>query len=456
MGFRTTAILGILFLALLGFFYFYELEVAEERRRAAEREKSVLSIETEAITRVEVTWADTLLVAVKEGTHWQILEPIRFDGDDGNFHGLTQIAGELDKQRVIAERAAVEAGSVDLSEFGLAEPEVVLVIHQAGGDPDTIYVGDKTPSEGHFYLRRSGNPEILMSSGWRKDFFQKGLFYLRDKQILPFKVLEDIGRIEVASRGRLVEAVKQGESWYLQKPASDRADDDAVRTFLNRVRSGRILRFVDEGGEDLSRYGLDRPSVRLSLFERNEKKTLILGDTTAVNGNTRYYGKYLGRSPVFLIDKSLIAELLVSSLNLRHKQVFRFERAGVDRISLVYPDSTVHCEIDTTSNEWVVLSPVSRLVLSSKVEGLIQKASAIKAKRFVSEAVDDPGRYGLDAPIVRAGFWKGAELRRGITVGKVGDVIYALSDARPEVVELYEAALGELALELIVKRVRSQ
>ena len=456
MGFRTTAILGILFLALLGFFYFYELEVAEERRRAAEQEKSVLRIETEAITRVEITWADTLLVAVKEGKHWQILEPIRFDGDDGNFHGVTQIVGELDKQRVIAERASVEGGEVDLSEFGLAEPEIVLVIHQAGEDPDTVYVGDKTPSGGYFYLRRSGNPEILMSSGWRKDFFQKGLFYLRDKQILPFKVLEDIGRIEVASDGRLVEAVKQGESWYLQKPASNRADGDAVRGFLNRVRSGRILEFVDEGGEDLAPYGLDRPSARISLFERSEKKTLILGDSTAVNGNTRYYGKYLGRSPIFLIDKSLAAQLLASSSNLGHKQIFGFERAGVNRISLVYPDSTVHCEIDTRSNEWVVLSPASRLVLSSNVEGLIQQASAITAKRFVSEAVDDPGRYGLDEPIVRASFWKGTVLRREITVGKVGDVIYASSDASPPVVELHEAALNELALELILKRVRSE
>ncbi len=456
MGFRTTAVLGTLFIALLAFLYFYESELSKERRRAREEEKSVLSIDKEAVTRIQILWADTVLVAVKEGKDWQILEPIRFEGDNGNFDGLVTIASEIDRERVIAESTAVENGEVNIAEFGLADPGVVVELHQEGKDPDTVYVGDRTPVEGYFYLRRSGNPEILMSSGWRKDFFQKGLFYLRDKQILPFRVLEDVQRIEFVLQGHVIEAVKQGESWRLEQPLVDRADDGAVKGLLNRVRSGRILEFVDERGEDLASYGLERPWARISLQEGDEKKTLILGDSTASNGNTRFYGKYLPRAPIFLVDKSLVGQLIASSAGLRHKQIFAFNPEGVDRVSLVYPDSTVNCEIDATSNEWVVQSPPSRLVLRSNVESLIRRASAMKAKGFVSENLDDSRKYGLDQPTVVAKFWKGTELRRRITVAAGDAVIYATMDSRPQVVVVYDNALDELKLELIQKRTGSE
>ena len=456
MGFRTTAVLGTLFIALLAFLYFYESELSKERRRAREEEKSVLSIDKEAVTRIRIQWADTVLVAVKEGKDWQILEPIRFEGDNGNFFGVITIASEIDKHRVIAESTAVENGEVDIAEFGLADPEVVVELYQQGKDPDTVYVGDRTPTEGYFYLRRSGNPEILMSSGWRKDFFLKGLFYLRDKQVLPFDVLEDIKRIEFIYEDHVIEAVKQEEFWRLEQPLIDWADDGAVRGLLNRVRSGRILEFVDERGEDLASYGLDRPWAKITLQEGNEKKTLILGDSTSANGNTRFYGKYLPRTPIFLIDKSLVGQLIASSAGLRYKQVFAFNQEGIDRVSLAYPDSTVDCRIDAASNEWVVLSPPSRLVLRTSVEGLIQRAGAMKAKGFVSEDLTNSRRYGMDRPTVVAKFWKGTELRREITVGTVDDVIYATIDSKPQVVEVYDKDLDELKLELISKGTGSE
>ena len=141
-------------------------------------------------------------------------------------------------------------------------------------------------------------------------------------------MLEDVQRIELVLQGHVIEAVKQGESWRLEQPVVDRADDGAVKGLLNRVRSGRILEFVDERGADLASYGLERPWARISLQEGDEKKTLILGDSTVSNGNTRFYGKYLPRAPIFLVDKSLVGQLIASSRRAATQADFCFQPRG--------------------------------------------------------------------------------------------------------------------------------
>ena len=438
----------MVFVALLVYLVLYE----GPGRRGGETEKAetILDIEAEKVTRVTLHRGDTTLVAMRDGAGWQITAPVSTAGDRGNLNALVRSAGNIDRVGVVADSAAVTQGEVALADFGLAEPDVVVVLERGEGKVDTLYWGDKSPTGSYAYLRRSGGPEILTTSAWRKAQFDKGLFHLRERRVVPFE-LEEARKLEIKHGGREVVAAVHDGAWRLERPVGDRGDEPAIIKVLNRLRSGKATRFAAEEAADLAPYGLDDPWLTVTVYvgEGMAQKTLVVGGKIREGRFLRYYGKYLPRRPIFTVDSAFVASVKKMPSDLRYKEIFEYEREGVDRLVLAYADSTVECEWVPSGGAWVVRSPRHREVLNSEVEGLLDRVRDLKAKRFVAESLEDPVRYGLDRPVLDLRIWKAGELVRAVTLGEGDKTVYVVGDARPQVVELDMIAAGNLRLELL-------
>ncbi|MDP6779412.1 MAG: DUF4340 domain-containing protein [Candidatus Latescibacteria bacterium] len=448
MGFRTTGILGLLFIGLLAFLYFYEIGGEEARRKAAEDAKKVFSIDEEQVKRVSVRRRDTTLVCVKDGDLWQIVEPIRTDGDRGSIESLIRSVKNLERTGAIADSEDVASGEVELADFGLKDPDATLALERSDGDADTLYLGDKSPTGSYAYLRRSGDPGILATNAWRKSGLEKGLFDLRDKRVLPFD-RDDVRKIEVTGSGREVVLVRQEGEWHLEKPIQDRADEDAVKRLLSRLHTVRARGFSANEAADPSRYGLADPRLEVSLYEGEglAKKTSVFGDPIRVGGKLRYHGKYLPKAPVFQVDSSLVGDVNKTPSDLRIKEIFAFDSTGVDRVTLAYSDSLVDCARDTVGDGWDVLHPPS-VTLSSTMEDLIDDVNDLKAEGYVDGEAPHPADYGLDPPQVRVTIRRGSDVVREVAVGKVGEETYASVDGRTQIVEVKERILNRLKVRL--------
>ncbi len=450
MGFKTTGVLAVLFIALLGFFYFYEIKGGEERKEAEAEAKKVLQIDDKQVTRLTVQRRDTTVVVAKEGEGWRVLAPLKTEGDRANIESLLRTVNNLERVQVVADEAAVAGGAVDPGDFGLGErPDITVVLEQEGRR-DTLFFGDKSPTGSYAYLRMSGSPEILAISSWRKSSFDKGLYDLREKRVMPFD-RDAVRKIELSYDGQTIVMLKQGEEWQLEKPVAERGDSETIRRFLSRLWTARAKRFAAEEATDLAPYGLDNPWMRVSVYEGEglALKEAIVGDAVRAGRINRYYVKYAAKSPILMVDSSFVVSMKKSLSDLRYKKIFAFDAGGIDRVTLVYPDSTVDCKRDTSGAVWTAVEPRFHIVSDENVAELIGEVQELEAKSFVAETLDAPEAYGLDVPAIQVKLWAAGRLVREVLVGKKGDEVYAKGDHRPQVVEVLNSILGKLKLDLI-------
>jgi len=447
MRLKTIAVLAAVFAALLGYLYFFEMRRTEAQRQAQEQARKALHLDQTKVTRLTLWLDDLTVVGQKVGQEWQLLQPVQAPGNWRTFEELLSAAAGI-RVAVVADSMVAASGEAPLADFGLDRPDVKVAIAQAGAPPDTFAFGDRNLMGNFVYVKKSGRPEILWTSAWQKRQFQRPLLDFRDRRMLPFD-MDRARKLKLAYDGQVVVASRQDVSWRLEQPAAEKGDDAAIATFLGQIQTGTAERFVAEQADDLAAYGLDRPWMKLSIYEDEglAERAVIFGDgTEPVRFKNEFFAKFLSRPAVFTVDSLFVLGLKKTVGDFRNKMVFGFDHGGVDRIEAVYPDLRTVCA--KQSGGWVVLHPEGHTVAASQVEALIRRVSDLKANRFVADRVDDPARYGLERPAVHLKLMKGDRALREIALGLENGQVYAKADHRPEVMEVAPEILEDLRLRL--------
>ncbi len=81
MKIKTNAIIGLIFVGLLGFVYFHEIKGGEERRKEAEKSRQLLDFKETEVERIKLVRGDTTIVLAKGPDRWKINAPVA-DGAD--------------------------------------------------------------------------------------------------------------------------------------------------------------------------------------------------------------------------------------------------------------------------------------------------------------------------------------------------------------------------------------
>jgi hypothetical protein len=131
---------------------------------------------------------------------------------------------------------------------------------------------------------------------------------------------------------------------------------------------------------------------------------------------------------------------------LRYKQVFEFDRTGIDRLRLAYSDSVIECK-KGGEDQWLLVSPAGRTVEENDVANLIDRAHNLVAAGF-AEAVEDQSIYGLNDPALRVSLWRNDVLVREIVVGHANNMWYGTSNDLNEVIVLPYQVMSWFQLKL--------
>ena len=408
MGLKTNLVISGIFVALLGFVYYYEIKGGEQRQVEAERSRQLLGFSDHEAARLTIDRGDTVAVLEKAEESWRLTGPVSTGADQQAVERYLRNLRETETEGdPLQDSAAVAGDAGRLPAYGLDRPRLKVHLDLAGESAplDTLRFGDDTPTERYTYLQRSGdNPEVLRVRAWRFDNLDKGLFDLRDRRLLAFDE-EEVGSLRLDRAGGPVELSRQDGGWRLDLPLAREADADGVDGILSRLQNSEVTRIAYEQptADELSAAGLQEGSalveVTLWIGENRAEKRLQVG---AEAGGGDRFARDSSRPHVFAVDSTVVNKLLTPLAELREKKLLAFSEQEVSGIELRRRGERVFAATRDSAGTWDLVDAAGREPKAWRFTSLVNDLMELEAEDFVQD--DGPGgslvlaAFGLDSP----------------------------------------------------------
>jgi hypothetical protein len=415
MRLKTNLVISVFFIALLGFVYFYEIKGGEERRVEAERDRQLVDFSDHEVHRLTIDHGDTLLVLERQDDIWMLTSPVHTDADADAVERYLRTLRETEVEGdPLRDSAAVAADPTVLEDYGLDEPRLCVHVSLLVGDTslDTLCFGDDTPTDRFTYVQRGGtgaSPEVLRVRAWRFDNLDKSTFDLRDRRLLAFEA-DEVRRLRLQRPGEpVVEASREGGTWYLDAPLSRRADNrtlNSILTSLHNAKTDRVLHEVPTS-QELEDAGLapDDRAIELTLWigdDRAEKRLRVGTGPGAEGEGGALKALDTSRPHLFLIDSTLVTKLRTPIADLRDKRIVRIDADSVAAVALHEDGAVVFSAQQDTSGSWTLIDAPGRGAKTWRLNSLLSDLNGLEATRFAADAESHDqlvlAPFGLDAP----------------------------------------------------------
>ena len=200
--------------------------------------------------------------------------------------------------------------------------------------------------------------------------------------------------------------------WQLKNPFQADADNEKVNQMLDDMLNKRVKQTLEI--TELTKYGLDTPSITLSLWTEQTSPavaTFSLGKKTI---NFSVYAKEESEAHIFLIESSALDDLAKSPTDLRDRSVIKFNPETVSSIQLAsmdvdrnsneqsaFDNKTLSCE--KRDGVWFVTHPIQAKADAQEIEDILSELRALRVSTFEADTSDanTPARLektGLDTP----------------------------------------------------------
>ncbi len=372
-GLRTFLGLVVILVALGGYLYFVESK--RTPGDSGPKKEKVFTVESDKIEEISIkAEAGEQTTLKKSGTTWQIVAPVTAKPDDAEVSGLTTNLSGLEIQSVVDENAA------DLKEYGLAEPRV-RVTFKAGGQSQTLEIGNKTPPGSDLYAKRATDKKVFLIASYLDSTFNRKTFDLRDKTAIRVD-RDKLDALEVATPERTVRFAKANNEWQLTAPTPGRADFSAVEGLTGRIAGLQMKAIAEAEPADLKKYGLDKPAATVKIGSGSSQATLLIG-SKAADG---LYARDASRPAVFSIDASLMDDLKKDPFEYRQKDLFDARSFNSTRVEVVRAGQSHAFEKIKSKDKdgkeeekWRQVSPQARDIDQAKVEALLSAITGAQA-----------------------------------------------------------------------------
>ena len=430
-GLTSTLILVVVLAGLGAYIYFVDSK--RPAGGSSETAEKVFSVEADKINELRITYQGETSVLQKGDSGWKMIEPAAVDADPPEAIGIATALTNIDIVRVVDENAT------NFEQFGLANPAITVSFKAEGGAGGTLKLGNKNATQGEIYALKNDEKRVFLVSSFQETSFNRKPFDLRDKKILKFD-RDNADSLVLAKGASAMELARAGSEWKVVKPVPSRSDYSAIEGFLTRLSSANMSKLVEEKAQDLAKYGLDKPSMTVTIGSGSAKTVLQVGKTEG--GDT--YAKDASRPMVFTVDSTLQSDLQKDFDEYRKKEMFDFRPFYLAKLRAVLdaPGGPKTYEFEkqppaspTETETWKVtrVGGASHVADQTAMEDLLNKLVAIKAESFVDPAKT---KTGIDKPalVVSASFDEGKFER--VRFGQVGEMAYGIRDGESGVAKI--------------------
>lgn len=431
-GMRKTAIYFVLALALAAYVYFYEIKGGEERQKEKEISEKLFQVHKDSVQSIVIKSFLKTFRFEKTEDGWLIKEPVLTMADESPINTLLRSLTTTKKTRTIPVKPS------ELKDYGLTQRALTLIITTKSGERDSVRLGDKTSIGGNVYASRVDTMVYIIPQALKNNT-GKSLFDWRDKKTIHFEK-DKVRQLLLQSPEGRFNFVKEDNEWKLTEPIKTKAERSAVDGILNKLDFGRIKSVVSETADKVSKYGLNRPAYRIELFSGVEKAKSGVSFSLP-KGNT-VYGKDDVRPHIFTVDTLFLEPFKKDLFGFRDKKILDFERDRVTKLNLLYNDTLMTIEKDT-SGTWRLSS--GEKLKSWKINSLLSSLASLKAEKFVEENPPYLMPYGLVNPEGQIELFAEDDLMARLEIGKKKkDMIYARNPRRKQVVAIKKSKLKDI------------
>jgi Domain of unknown function (DUF4340) len=190
----------------------------------------------------------------------------------------------------------------------------------------------------------------------------------------PPKILSlnesDITNVDLKKgAGDVILSKDNSGTWSISAPKPLRADQSSVRNIVSTLSSLSADRLLEEKAGDLKSYGLNQPTLEVSVTEKNNKKEkLLVGDNTPTGSAA--YAKLDGDPRVFTIASYTKNTFDKSANDLRDKRLLPVDSDKLSRVELIAKKQDI--EFGRSKDEWQIVKPKPLRADAMRVEDLVR------------------------------------------------------------------------------------
>jgi len=296
-------------LLVAGVVYAYKVEYLGDKNKeeAAKKEKKLFAFDQNSVDKIGVASNGETAELVKEKGVWKIISPLSADGDSDAINDILSS---------VTTTASTESVEGDAKDFGL-EPPLIKLDFYHGGKSETLVVGAPSPTGASVYVKTSAGGKIMLAPSSLFHSVHKNLFQLRDKRFFTGST-EEFSKIEISTGGATITAEKGADGkWRVTNPVKGDADDGEINQLLIGIFYAKATEFADDKSE--AETGLKIPSAKISLWKKDDKKTLLLGGET--KDKLGIYAKIEGGRGTAVLPASFVRFLPRTADSLMEKKM---------------------------------------------------------------------------------------------------------------------------------------
>ena len=341
------------------------------------RTRNILRFKPDKVSGITLAVAgeEQIRCQMEGEAEWQMVAPIAVKADTKEIRSI------LDALHLLKVVEFIKDGAIDLAQYGLEVPRIRIIL-QLEGESQELLVGSDIPNTARIYVKPDSLDTVYAVNREIFSTLHKSVFDLRDKRVIDFQRTAT-NRFEIQGRGKAKIACAKDlkGKWQIEEPIALKADAEIVDDILFGVDSLKAVEFVAEQPKNLSRYGLDFPSLQISFFTQDaEPAILLLG---RIKGDT-VYTKAQNAERVVLVNSDLLELIGLGVAGLRDKQVLRFESDEAFKLTLRHDDVQLTCQKQGAN--WRLVSPVQEDANNGAVNSIVYRLSDLKVEKFLASA----------------------------------------------------------------------
>ena len=272
------------------------------------RDKTILTYNDDDVQKIQISGADKDIELVRQDGNWRVDKPESWPGD------AVTIRSFLSTLRSMRATDFPPDAATDLATYGLDNPRLRVTVTIGKGGKDTtekqVLIG-KQGEKNELYVQVSGQPTVYTVSDWVYRDLDKPVGDFRDKTLLAFD-RDKISAVEVKHKAGGDFKLVRGEDkqWHVDGNPG-KPNEQALNQFLGDVHDLKGYEVVADHPADLAQFGLDQPSLALTVIGDNQQKlgTLLLAPRPNAEGKKEFTGMAEGAPTVFLVRDYLMTRL---------------------------------------------------------------------------------------------------------------------------------------------------
>ena len=194
----------------------------------------------------------------------------------------------------------VSENATDLSDYGLDEPNLTVVVTKTDGSKLTILVGDESPLGDSYYLSLDGHSKVYLTGSTLVSAYDYTEVDLTEVALAPSISAENITHLLVEDTDKGVLEITydekntydtsgSGVAPYVLNQGYDQpmsGDSTNISTYLGNFTSLSYEQCIAYTSDDLSQYGLDVPKTTVSIDYYEDAEVEDEDDNSSTDNTT--------------------------------------------------------------------------------------------------------------------------------------------------------------------------